>query len=172
METLSFREADIADIPQIVALVNISYRSKELKGWTSEADLVEGNRTDHQQVRQLLLDNSKVLVMFKAEELIGCVHVHKKNATCYIGMLTTHPAVQNRGLGKTILELTEQYSIKNYAVSIFEMSVLSIRKDLIGFYIRRGYKLTGESEPYPVNAHVGIPLVADVQLLHLRKELF
>lgn len=171
METLNFREAEIEDLPQIVDLVNIAYRSTELKGWTSEADLVEGNRTDHQQVKQLIQDNSKLFVMFKAEKLIGCVHIHQKNASCYIGMLTTHPTVQNRHIGKTILELAEQYAIKNYAASIFEMSVLSIRKDLIGFYERRGYKLTGESEPYPVDANVGIPLVADIQVLHLRKEL-
>ena len=44
MDLTNFREANFKDIPQIVDLVNISYRSKEFKGWTSEVDIVDGNR--------------------------------------------------------------------------------------------------------------------------------
>ena len=75
------------------------------------------------------------------------------------------------GIGKKILKLAEEHSIKNYAINLFEMSVLSVRKELINFYERRRYKLTGESEPYPMNANVGKPLSSDIQVLHLIKEV-
>ncbi len=171
METTTFREAKIEDIPQIVDLVNISYRSKEFKGWTSEADIVKGDRINNAQVQELFQNDSKVFVMFKDEELIGCVHVHKQNDSCYIGMLTTHPNVQNMGIGKEILKLAEEHSIKNYSINCFEMSVLSVREELINFYERRGYKRTGDNEPYPVNANVGTPLSSEIQVLHLVKEI-
>ncbi|MDH1802462.1 MULTISPECIES: GNAT family N-acetyltransferase [Acinetobacter] len=171
MDLTNFREANFKDIPQIVDLVNISYRSKEFKGWTSEVDIVDGNRINSEQVKELFKDESKLFVMFENQELIGCVHIQKQDNSCYIGMLTTHPKVQNLGIGKKILKLAEDHSIKNYAINLFEMSVLSVRKELINFYERRGYKLTGESEPYPINANVGTPLASDIQVLHLVKEI-
>lgn len=169
--TTYFREAKIADIPQIVDLVNISYRSNEFRGWTSEVDIVDGNRINHDQVKALFKDNSKLFVMFQNEILIACVHVQKQNDACYIGLLTTHPKMQNMGIGKNILQFAEEHSIKNYSINFFEISVLSVRKELINFYERRGYKLTGESEPYPVNANVGTPLSSDIQVLHLVKKV-
>lgn len=169
MDTAIFREANIEDISKIVELVNLSYRSKEFQGWTSEADIVEGDRIHYDQVKHLINDGSTLFVMFKNKELIGCVHVQKQVECCYIGMLTIHPKVQNMGMGKDILKLVEEYSIKNYSINIFKMSVLSVRKELIHFYERRGYKLTGESEPYPFQANVGTPLSSAIHVLHLKK---
>jgi ribosomal protein S18 acetylase RimI-like enzyme len=171
VESITFREANIKDIPQIVDLVNISYRSKDLKGWTSEVDIVDGDRINPEQVKELFKEDSKLLVMFDNHELIGCVHIQKNYSSCYIGMLTTHPKVQNIGFGKRLLTLAEEYSIENYSVNFFKMSVLSVRKELINFYERRGYKLTGDSEPYPVDANVGTPLSLGIQVLHLKKEI-
>ena len=90
MDLTNFREANFKDIPQIVDLVNISYRSKEFKGWTSEVDIVDGNRINSEQVKELFKDESKLFVMFENQELIGCVHIQKQDNSCYIGMLTTH----------------------------------------------------------------------------------
>ena len=109
MDLTNFREANFKDIPQIVDLVNISYRSKEFKGWTSEVDIVDGNRINSEQVKELFKDESKLFVMFENQELIGCVHIQKQDNSCYIGMLTTHPKVQNLGIGKKILKLAEDH---------------------------------------------------------------
>ena len=44
---LRFRAATPADVPAIVALVESAYRGDSSRaGWTTEADLLEGQRTD------------------------------------------------------------------------------------------------------------------------------
>ncbi|WEV48502.1 GNAT family N-acetyltransferase [Acinetobacter sp. ESL0695] len=171
MDLINFREANFKDIHQIVDLVNISYRSKDLQGWTSEANIIDGNRINYEQLKKLFKEDSKLFVMFSSQELIGCVHIKKKYNSCYIGMLTSHPKFQNMGIGKKILKLAEEFSIKNYSINTFEISVLSLRKELIHFYERRGYKLTGERDPYPIDADVGNPLSLDIEVLHLRKQI-
>ena len=164
-----FIEAKKQHIPDIVELVNLSYRSQDLRGWTSEADVIEGDRISAQQLQDLFIADSKILLRFDAAELIACVHVQKHKDQAYIGMLTTHPQWQNQGLGKQVLQFAEDFAQENFAVTGFKMSVLSCRTELIEFYLRRGYVLTGETEDYPINANVGQPLFEDIRLLHLKK---
>ncbi|WP_151778057.1 GNAT family N-acetyltransferase [Acinetobacter brisouii] len=166
---LSLIEAELHHIPEIVELVNLSYRSKEPRGWTSEAEVVSGDRISTEQLQDLFVADSKILLMFDAAELVACVHVQKQQDHAYIGMLTTHPQRQNQGLGKQVLQLAEDFAQANFAVTGFEMSVLSCRTELIEFYLRRGYVLTGETEDYPIDANVGQPLVEDIRVLHLVK---
>lgn len=164
-------EATQDDIAKIVDLVNTAYRSKDLQGWTSESNIIEGDRTDAAQVQQLLHDDSKVFLKFDDATLIGCVHVQAEQNACYIGMLTTHPTVQNQGVGKQLLQFAEQAAIQNNVVNTIRMSVLSSRTELIAFYQRRGYQLTGETVPYPMDANVGQPLINGLELLYLEKQL-
>jgi len=164
-----FIEATKQHIPDIVELVNLSYRSQDLRGWTSEADVIEGDRISAQQLQDLFIADSKILLLFDAAELIACVHVQKHKDRAYIGMLTTHPQWQNQGLGKQVLQFAEDFAQENFAVTGFKMSVLSCRTELIEFYLRRGYVLTGETEDYPIDANVGQPLFENIRLLHLNK---
>ena len=50
------------------------------------------------------------------------------------------------------------------------MYVLDVRSELIAYYQRRGYQITGHTEPYPVNANVGQPLVP-IQLIEMKKTI-
>ncbi|MGE3345772.1 MAG: GNAT family N-acetyltransferase, partial [Vicinamibacterales bacterium] len=47
MPPLTFRAAAPADAPAVVALVESAYRGEASRaGWTTEADLLDGQRTD------------------------------------------------------------------------------------------------------------------------------
>ena len=48
--------------------------------------------------------------------------------------------------------------------------VLDVRSELIAYYQRRGYQITGQTAPYPVNANVGRPLVP-IQLIEMKKTI-
>ena len=50
------------------------------------------------------------------------------------------------------------------------MYVLDVRSELIAYYQRRGYQITGHTAPYPVNANVGRPLVP-IQLIEMKKAI-
>jgi len=164
-------EATTNDIKNIVDLVNIAYRSKTLQGWTSESDIIVGNRINAEQVQQLFTEYSKIFLLYEQQTLIGCVNIQQRDHACYIGMLTTHPAAQNKGIGTQLLQFAEQFAIQNNKITTFKMSVLSPRTELIEYYQRRGYQLTGEIDAYPIDANVGQPLRDDLQLLYLQKQV-
>ena len=171
MEQLTIRRATSDDIFEMVNLVNIAYRSKEVKGWTSEADIIVGHRIDHEQLKQLIeMNNSFIFLYLNVDKsIIGTVHLQVEQGVGYIGLLTTHPKNQNRGIGKILLQYAEDYCFKNYGINSFEISVLSTRVELIDFYERRGYIFTGHVDSYPIEEKVGTPL-KDVKILHFKKQ--
>lgn len=160
-----------ADAEEIAALVNGAYRPlKHDAGWTHEANLVAGARTTPEQVRALFQENSRILVLCRDTGIVACVHVQGGGErSAYIGMLATHPAMQAQGLGKQMMHHAEAYAVENFGASVLKMSVLSSRPELLAFYERRGYVLTGETNEYPLSADVGQPLVPDLQVLSLEK---
>ena len=50
------------------------------------------------------------------------------------------------------------------------MWVLSVRSELIAYYQRRDYQMTGMQADYPLDANVGQPLV-DLHLIEMKKRI-
>ncbi|MDH2233650.1 MULTISPECIES: GNAT family N-acetyltransferase [Delftia] len=164
--------ADVSQSLEIAALVNKAYRpDAKSRGWTHESDLVAGDRTSPEQVRQQITPSSPVLIAIRNNEIVGCVQVTHDTSDCWIGMLATLPSEQNSGLGKKMLIAAEAYAVKHFAPKRLMMSVLSSRSELLSFYQRRGYQLTGQTCGYPLEAGVGTPLAKDLHVLELSKLL-
>jgi ribosomal protein S18 acetylase RimI-like enzyme len=167
---MELRIACEADAEAIAALVNRAYRpSPKDMGWTHEANLISGDRTTAEQVMSLLSERSVILLLCIDQKIAACVHVQRDQSNAYIGMLATDPALQTKGLGKEIISHAEKYALENFQVSAFKMSILSSRPELLAFYERRGYGLTGEIEAYPLSAGVGQPIVEGIHVLSLLK---
>jgi ribosomal protein S18 acetylase RimI-like enzyme len=167
---LELRVACEADAKEIAALVNKAYRpSPQDEGWTHEANLVAGERTTTEQVLSLFHEQSAILLLCLGSNIVACVHIQQSQSGAYIGMLATNPKMQAQGLGKQILLHAEAYATEYFEATVLKMSVLSSRPELLAFYERRGYVLTGEVEEYPLSAGVGQPMVAGIQVLSLAK---
>ena len=159
------RVASEADAAEIAALVNRAYRpAPEQGGWTHESGLVSGARTSEAMVRSLFGPDSDVLVLCRGSEIVACVHVQGGESAAYIGMLATEPAAQAAGLGKRMLACAEQHAVAHHGATVFRMSVLSARTELLAFYERRGYERTGVREAFPLAAGAGQPCVAGLEL--------
>ena len=65
--------------------------------------------------------------------------------------------MQDRGLGKALLHEAEQFAVRSWQIETAVMVVLSARRELSDFYLRRGYTRTGERMGYPFDAGVGRP---------------
>ena len=170
---LSHRTATIADVPYIVALVNSAYRGDSSRaGWTTEADLLDGQRTDAEEVRSLIAaENSIFLLCFNGEELIGTVHLQHGHHAAHMGMLVIKPGMQGKGLGKKLMLAAEAAAIKMWGVDKMLMHVITLRHELIDFYQRRGYRRTGKLKAFPNEIRFGIPRVAGLQIELMEKEL-
>jgi ribosomal protein S18 acetylase RimI-like enzyme len=151
--------ATATDIPALEMLVNSAYRGdSSKKGWTTEADLLDGIRTTRSSLAITLQNPDAVILKYTnvQGDIIGCVYLQKKGSKLYLGMLTVSPEIQAMGIGKQLLTAAEAYA-KQHDCSAITMTVISVRKELIGWYERHGYCPTGETEPFPVGPEFGLP---------------
>lgn len=173
MIALIFRKARIDEAGQIAALVNAAYRGESSKrGWTTEADLLGGQRTDAEEVEGLLAQgDSMILLCLNGEDLTGSVHLENSEGAARLGMLAIHPELQARGIGKMLLAAAESVAIATWRADKMRMSVITVRCELIAFYERRGYRRTGKFEAFPADIRFGIPRVEGLQFEWLEKDL-
>lgn len=175
MEAPRYRRALAGDVDLIVQLVHSAYRGESSRaGWTTEADLLDGQRTDPQEVAELVSDASKRLLLSELSgELCGCVLVkHEPPAVAHIGMFAVRPTLQGRGLGKGLLAEAERVARSDFQVSRAEMTVIEQRPDILAWYRRLGYLPTGASEPFPYgNPRFGLPRRPDLRFVVLAKPL-
>ena len=158
------------DIDPLVGLVNSAYRGESSKkGWTTEADLLDGIRTDARSIYSLMSAPGSVILVYKEETLKGCVYLHAQKPALYLGMLTVAPDQQSKGIGKTLLQAAETYAVEQRCTTIV-MTVIDVRKELINWYMRHGYKPTGETKPFPADPSFGIPR-QPLQFIVLEKEI-
>jgi len=169
------RTATIADIGPLHALVERAYRGDDARrGWTHEADLLDGQRTDHAALEEILADpRQRVLLAFADGTLAGCVQVADQGeGTCYLGMLSVEPGRQANGLGKQLIEAAEHMARSDFGAQRMEMTVIRQRGELVAYYERRGYRPTGEERPFPMDdPRFGIPRTGDLAFVVLGKEL-
>ncbi len=82
---ISFRTAVAADAEALVPFVNGGYyRGPALKkGWTTEADIFGGQRTDPDKMREMIDAAGARVELAHAEDgtLIGCVYLKKELRT-------------------------------------------------------------------------------------------
>jgi ribosomal protein S18 acetylase RimI-like enzyme len=169
-----FRTAVLDDSLEIAELVNSAYRGESSKvGWTTEADLLGGQRTNAQLIQEIILDpNSRIEIALQDNRIIGCVHlVFEADNTLYFGMLVVKPLLQTQGLGKSLLSHLEKIA-QDTEQKIIRFLVIPQRHELVAFYERRGYLATGKSEPFPEDhLKFGIPKVEGLSLAEYVKFL-
>ena len=172
---MKISEAGSEDIPSLHALVERAYRGDTARaGWTHEADLLGGQRTDPEALRDMVQDENQVVLLAEIDKkLAGCVQLSRLDQkTSYLGMLTVDPEIQAQGTGKKIITAAEQYVRKKWASVAMEMSVIKQRQELISYYERRGYELTGEMRPFPSHdPRFGLPKSDALEFAVLRKQL-
>jgi predicted N-acetyltransferase YhbS len=175
MGEIVFRTASVGDIDDIVHLVEGAYRGDSARrGWTHEADLLDGQRTDREAVAEIIADpRQRLLLAFEGGDLVGTVCVSDVgDGACYLGMLAVEPARQAGGLGRRLIEAAEKEAQEQFGARQMEMTVIRQRDDLIAYYLRRGYRRTGEARPFPYdNARFGLPTRDDLEFDVLRKSL-
>lgn len=162
-------------ISAVHALIHRAYRGDSARqGWTHEADLLDGQRTDQAALADMISDPGQhLLAAWEGASPIACIAVAQKSADlAYIGMVTVDPRRQAAGLGRTLLAAAEGFARSDLGLIRAEMTVIGQRQELISWYERRGYHLTGERRPFPHGDHrFGLPQRADLEFVVLEKLL-
>lgn len=174
MDTLQFRAATAGDIDALVQLVTSAYRGDASKqGWTTEADMLDGQRIDPEVLRQdIERPRSRVVVAEQDGALLACAHVSEEDGAGYFGMFSVKPDLQGGGIGKRMMAETERIVRDEWKLPAMRMTVIDIRDELIAFYERRGYRRTGIKKPFPYgDERFGLPKRDDLRFEILEKAL-
>ena len=163
------------DLPALHALIESAYRGESARaGWSHEADLLEGQRTDIAALDEALGDPSQqLLVLRDGDRLRACVSLSRRDdALAYLGLLTVDPRQQATGVGRIVLAAAEDHARAEFGADRIEMTVIRQRRELIAWYQRRGYALSGESRPFPSDdPRFGIPKQNDLEFVVMEKRL-
>jgi hypothetical protein len=111
-EQVEIKIASAAEAEDITKLINSVYRGEDSKkGWTTEADLLGGIRVTSEIIRSMIAkDGSVILTANLNDALGGCVHLEQTGDSCYLGLLSVDVVLQNSGLGKIIIEESEDFA--------------------------------------------------------------
>ncbi|MEF9902320.1 GNAT family N-acetyltransferase [Streptomyces sp. P9-A2] len=170
----TFRDATDADVDGLVELIESAYRGDSSRaGWTTEADILQGQRTDPEGVREVVTSpDSRLLTVEREGRIVACCQLEHRGDHAYFGMFAVSPGLQGAGLGKAIIAHAERQARDTWGAREMHMTVITAREDLIAWYERRGYRRTGSTTPFPYgDERFGIPLRADLRFELLVKEL-
>ena len=166
-----------ADVPHIVALMNRAYRGHATAlAWTTEHGYITGDRTTEALLRDDMATAPEASLMLWRNPddgaLKGCVWLQPLGGEVwYLGSLAVDPDRQNGGLGKALLDAAEQWIAAQGGRRV-RMTVVNVRAGLIAWYERRGYRATGETNPFPYGDNrFGVPQRDDLCFVVLEKDL-
>ncbi|NDU75553.1 GNAT family N-acetyltransferase [Actinomadura sp. DSM 109109] len=170
----NLRAATADDVPALVALVESAYRGDSSRaGWTTEADLLDGRRTDPEAVAAIVRDPNAIMLVAEAEgALLACCQLEDRGGHAYFGMFAVSPSEQGGGVGRRVLAEAERWARERWGASEMHMTVISLREELIAWYVRRGYERTGKTSPFPYgDERFGLPRRDDLEFELLVKKL-
>ena len=176
---LSFRYATPSDIDAVVDLVQSAYRGERSRaGWTTEADLIDGPRTDAGLIAGIVeRDDAVILLAIDTDEgrPVGCAEISPFNGSgggAYFGMFAVEPTRQGNGIGGAVLDEIERIARDDWGLDRLVLVVLSLRVDMLDLYMRRGFVPTGEMHRFPYDEpRYGTPRRDDLELLEMAKNL-
>ncbi len=172
---LTVRPATVADAEAVADLVHSAYRSEESRrGWTTEADLVGGQRADPAMIRHVVgLPDAVVLTAVDDDDVpFACCHLERRDGGAYLGMFAVRPGAQGRGVGRGMLHAAEAYARDRWGARTLEITVLDHRPELLAWYERCGFTRTGERHDFPYgDDRFGVPRRPDLALLGMAKRI-
>lgn len=100
---LTFRDATDADVDALVVLIESAYRGDASRaGWTTEADILEGQRTDPEGVLEVIKStDSRLLTVERDGLVVACCQLEHRGDHAYFGMFAVSPTLQGRASARS-----------------------------------------------------------------------
>lgn len=165
-------QATLSDIPEIYRLVESVYRGEHsLRGWTTEAKLLDGPRTSPELLTLTLNTPGSVFLTARVDgRLMASVHLQKHADHAHLGMLSVDVEAQNQKLGRRMLEASEEFIKREWSLNEIHISVIDTRLELIPWYERRGFKKSGRKLDFPDDPRIGTPRAGKIQFDEMIKK--
>ncbi len=145
---MHFRPATADDVPAITALINLAYgggsEEDRQRAWTHEGTLFNEARTHDAEVAgHIVTPGSMFLLGVVDDSLVACTLLKFDGDTGYLGLLAVQPTAQGGGTGRQMLAEAERIALARGCTRMTMMVIATHRPELVRYYERRGYALTG-----------------------------
>jgi len=175
INNLHFRVATTKDAPQLQHLVQSAFRAEDSRqGWTGDMGLASEFRIVIKEIESLMTTSESAFLMAtdNTGALLGTIGVSKRGANvARLFMLAVDHQHQRQGLGRQVLAYAEEYCQLTWGATRTELNALSTRQTLILWYMRRGYRKTGDTSPFPREKFAEVELPVDICFIELEKIL-
>jgi GNAT superfamily N-acetyltransferase len=129
---VAIREADAADLPSLLELVNAAYRP-------AEGHLIEGDRLSELELRDHFARGRFLIASRDGEPPAACVFVEPKaDRRASLGLLAVDPSAQRRGLGRIMMAAAERLCLTAGCHAI-DILIVNLRTELPPFYASMGF---------------------------------
>lgn len=128
-----------------------------------EREFRHGDRTSAGEI-VALMGRETFLVSEDSGRLAGVVEVRADGAEGYFGMLAVEPSARRGGLGRALVQAAEDHC-RRAGCTVMTMSTGEDRTELIPYYEKMGYRVTGiEPSTSPAFKH-------PIRVVHMEKSL-
>jgi len=134
---LRVRPALEADRPMLIPLINAAF---------SVETFLDGPRTDEERLAGAMQKGTILVVEDGGGRLLASVYTELRGSHGYVGMLAVDPEHQHLGLGRRLMRSAEE-RFRSEGCDAVEITVLSLRPELLPIYRRFGFVETG-TEPF------------------------
>ncbi|WP_240007321.1 GNAT family N-acetyltransferase [Pseudaquidulcibacter saccharophilus] len=174
-DNITIREANANDIARIEYLVETTYRGEDSKkGWTTEFNLLAGTRLQKGEIAAALADKANQFFVAERDNIVvGVICVNKNGDWIEFGKFSVDPEMQGLGIGKMLIAKVEDFVRNIWGADKLKLSVISIRKELVDFYARYGFKDTGQRIDF-IKIHPYVELkdgVSDFEVIIMEKSV-
>jgi GNAT superfamily N-acetyltransferase len=138
-QEICVRNAVAADRPRLIAMINSAF---------SIETFLEGTRTDDERLTAMMAKGSILIAEDGDGRLLASVYMERRGARGYLGMLAVDPAHQGLGLARQLVAAVED-RFRRQGCGAVDITVLSLRPELLPIYRRFGYVETGAEEFKP-----------------------
>ena len=136
---LRVRVASDADAETIASITNAAFAIETF---------LEGMCTDAARVADMMRLGGFLLGIDRNERLVASVYVETRGARGYFGMLAVDPMYQGKGFGARMVRAAEDHC-RGRGCKAMDITVLSLRPELLPFYHRLGYEESRQGDFHP-----------------------
>ncbi|MBB3023338.1 GNAT family N-acetyltransferase [Helcobacillus massiliensis] len=187
--------AEVSDADAIASMVVRAYRLQLEGSWTTEQGLVEGDRTNAEEVRALIADPTMRLLLARgyrwrageearadgaaaesattgarADSIDGCImlEMHPGHDMPELGLFAVDPSAQGHGIGRALVAALEDEARRRGFPGVV-LNILDHRPELQAWYERLGFTATGKRTAFPPALGANRPLVDGLHFNEMAK---
>jgi len=109
---------------------------------------IDGTRTDRERMSEMMQKGIFLVAEDASGRIVACVYAEVRGERGYFGMLAVEPSKQRTGLGRRMAEAAEGYC-RQRGCGWMDISVLTLRPELLPYYQKLGYRETRREDFYP-----------------------